>query len=333
MEISHMEISHMESGLMYINDFLDDEILSINEFGDGHINDTILVETQSGRYVAQRIESGMDISKLEYNYKLYSEVFVNHDWLYPKWIKDKKGSFFGTDPSGGNWRMYKYLDGTVLDESVIASSEDDHVKDIIYSYGQGLAKFHGILRNIKEKPQAVYPDLHNLRKYYEEYLRIKNTGAINEIFRDYDIEKQLEYLVECHIMQKSSGNIFSIVHGDPKLSNVLFRDGSVIGFLDMDTIMWGSLLDDIADAIRSCCIIDGKVSIGFMEIFMNGYTSDAPKNVVEHVDKNLHEAFAKICTELALRYYTDEISGAGYFKEKYPGYRIKRTRELLKLII
>ena len=68
---------------------LDDEILSVTELGDGHINDTFLVEASNGKYVAQRLSKNMDIDKLEYNYDLYSEVFEGFGWLYPKMIKDE----------------------------------------------------------------------------------------------------------------------------------------------------------------------------------------------------------------------------------------------------
>lgn len=329
----------MAPGFMEIGSFLEDEILSVTELGEGHINDTFLVETSNGKYVAQRLSKNMDKHKIEYNYNLYSEVFERSGWLYPQMIKDKKGRYFCADASSDNWRMYKYLDGTVLDAAYIVSLEDTQAKEIIRAYGKGLAKLHGLLRTIQNKPKTVCPNLHDLKKHYEEYLQIKSSGGLKKMSRDYELEKQLENMVEYHIKQSGesissaeNGTIYSIIHGDPKISNVLFKDSEVVGFLDLDTIMWGSLLDDIADAIRSCCIIDGRVSTSLMKSFIEGYMSEAPEDVVEIIDSNLYGAFAKICVELALRYYMDEISGAGYFKEKYPGYRIKRTRELLELL-
>ena len=343
----HILVNYMEFIAKQLAKRLDDEILSVTELGDGHINDTFLVEASNGKYVAQRLSKNMDIDKLEYNYDLYSEVFEGFGWLYPKMIKDEMGRYFCADADGSNWRIYKYLDGTVLDASVIGSLDETHAKEIIYAYGKGLAKLHGILRTIQNKPKAVYPNLHDLKKYYEDYLRIKCSRTINEKSRDYDIEVQLEKLSEYYIKQSEDllkgldetlktekyGNIYSVIHGDPKISNALFIDGKVAGFLDLDTVMWGSLLDDIADAIRSCCITDGRADTSFMESFIDGYKSEALEDVVAMIDINLHDAFAKICVELALRYYMDEISGKGYFKEKSPGYRIKRTRELLGLIM
>ena len=35
--------------------FLEEEILEIRQFGDGHINDTFLVKTQKEQYICQRI--------------------------------------------------------------------------------------------------------------------------------------------------------------------------------------------------------------------------------------------------------------------------------------
>ena len=96
------------------NNFISDKILNISHLGDGHINETFLLETYKDRYVLQRIAANMDISKLEYNYNIYSEAFDKNDLMYPKLIRNREGGFFYTDSDGENWRMYKYIHGDIL---------------------------------------------------------------------------------------------------------------------------------------------------------------------------------------------------------------------------
>ena len=304
------------------NNFISDKILNISHLGDGHINETFLLETSKDRYVLQRIAANMDISKLEYNYNIYSEAFDKNDLMYPKLIRNREGGFFYTDTAGENWRMYKYIHGDIL-QGVLA-------EEIIYEYGKGLANLHRILRNVKAEPKAVFRDLHNLKKYYEKYLEIIRNQKNRSEYRDAHIEEEIEYRYE-HI-NHSTVNPGTVIHGDPKLANTLFKDGHVVGFLDFDTIMCGSVLDDMADCIRSGCIADSKLDETLVRRFIDGYKYSAPAEMKEYIDNNLKEAFDKICLELAIRYYTDVISEGVYFKEKYPGYRMERVKSLIAFI-
>ena len=109
---------------------------------------------------------------------------------------------------------------------------------------------------------------------------------------------------------------------------MLFREEKVVGFLDWDTVMEGSVSEEIADCIRSACIKDGKLDIRAAKALIEGYISASGTD--EMITDLVPGAFDKICFELALRYYTDAISENKHFKEKYPGYRLKRAKELLQ---
>jgi Putative homoserine kinase type II (protein kinase fold) len=317
------------------SNYIDGKILMVRPYGDGHINDTYLVETEKERYILQRVQKNMDISKLEYNYNLYSKVFDECGWLYPGWIRikydcnylspektnEKQTEFFCTDETGDNWRMYPFIKG---EEMTCPLTEEN-----LYKLGQGLAEMHMIFRKIKEKPRAVYPKLHDLKGYYEEYQKLLFTGDLSEEYRNPLVEKQFE--TEAADFIDLSFDDMSIVHGDAKLANVIFWEGRVVGFLDFDTIMWGASAEDIADCIRSSCVTnDGKLDIVSADSLIRGYASVSGNSVNELKDK-IRNAFNKICFELALRYYKDAISDGTTFKDKYPGYRLGRAKKLLQL--
>ena len=74
-----------------MNEFLtnlgfDVQNLNILPLGDGHINETYLIKTLSGRFVVQKVPKSLDIRKLEYNYKLYSDACREYEFLYPEWM-------------------------------------------------------------------------------------------------------------------------------------------------------------------------------------------------------------------------------------------------------
>ncbi len=298
--------------------FTDEEVLSVVSLGLGNINDTFIVETGSEKYVFQRLQKKMDSAKLEYNYGLYSEICEGENILFPKWIKSREGNFFVSDSDGDSWRMYPYIEGEILSTPL----SEEHC----YACGEGLGRIHAALKKLPEAPKPVYPHLHDLGYYYEQYIITLRGEDLCEGSRDADVEEQIRRKM-AEISSFDAG-IKSIVHGDAKISNMLFRDGKVIGFLDWDTVMEGSVPEEIADCIRSACILDGKLDTHAAKALIEGYKNASHAD--EKITDLVHAAFNKICFELALRYYTDSISNKKHFKEKYPGYRLKRAKELLQ---
>ncbi len=313
-------------------EYIDAKILSVNVLSDGHINETFLVDTDEGRFIVQRLQPKMSAEILEHNYYLYSEAFDKNRLLYPKWMRDRRGDFFHSDADGDKWRMYPYIDGDSLKAPL---TEED-----LYSCGEALARIHSVLDTIPGEPKAVYPLLHDLKYYYEEYRNILNAGndlsrngqrdskLINEV-RDSVLEEKLESGIKDMLNLPQAP--ISIVHGDPKLDNILFENGKVIGLIDLDTIMMGSRLEDIADCIRSCCVSDGKLNREAADTLITGYKNAYSNAEIREDLSRLPEVFNKITFELALRYYTDAISGIKRFREKYPGYRMERAKSLIGL--
>ena len=299
-------------------DYINSKTVSVSPLGDGHINDTFLADTGKSRYVVQRVKNTMDIESCLYNYGLYSKACEESDWYYPVWIPNAEGKMFFTDERGYHWRMYRYIAGDILNTPL-----DD---SMLFSCGRGLAKMHAIFGSIKEKPKAVYPHLHDLKFYYDTYLKaLRGCDGLTDD-RDPTLEKIIDSQIEA--MLNIGPDMPVVVHGDAKLANILFKDDAVIGFLDFDTIMMGSVLEDVADCIRSCCIEDGVLNKNKADMLVQGYNSAISKEQAVDAAK-LPIVFDKICFELGLRYYTDAIAKEKVFKEKYNGYRLQRAHDLL----
>lgn len=304
--------------------FTDEPVTETETVTEGHINDTFFVKTGTGRYVLQRLQPKMDASKLLYNYGLYSEVCEADGWLYPKWMCCKDGTYYHTDASGQKWRMYPYIEAETLQAPL--------TKEQLYACGKGLSRLHGILQKLPAEPKPVYPILHDLSAYYRRYLATLSGDNLCEESRVPEIEEQIRAGIERFLPAGERENNceaddIRIIHGDAKLSNILFRDGEVVGMLDWDTVMRGSASEELADCIRSCLVNRGSFDREAADIIVQGYRSGTEE--AEAIVSHLPRAFDKINFELALRYYTDAISKEKVFKERYPGYRLERVRELL----
>lgn len=307
-----------EKSIVYevIKRYTKKDILNIVRSGAGNINDTFFVSADSGKYVLQRLQKKMDTAKLEYNFSLYSGICEKEKLLYPKWIKTEDGSFFASDSTGNNWRMYPYIEGDILNAPL---SEEQ-----CYACGEGLGRIHAALRNMSEAPRPVYPHLHDPEYYFEQYEKALSEEGTCAENRDPEIEESIRRKMKEYSSLEADD--IAVIHGDAKASNILFRDGSVCGFLDWDTVMTGSVCEEVADCIRSACITDGVMNTATANALIEGYRAGARAD--ESITGRIPRAFDKICFELGLRYYTDAISNNKHFKEKYPGYRLKRAKEL-----
>jgi len=325
-------------------EFIQSDILGIVPFGDGHINDTYRATTSDGVYVLQHVRKAIDIGKLEHNYKLYAGACEAAGLYFPTWMKNRAGAYFFADPSGEHWRMYPWIEGEVLEAPLS--------EEALIACGRGLARIHATLQTISEKPQATYPMLHDLSYYYDRYLRV--IGDVGERLgvagKDSDAaghqsgaagqrcetpgDVALEALIQERITEFLELKLdkTKVIHGDPKLANILFQDGKVMAFLDFDTVMQGSLLEDVADCIRSCCLQDGKLDRAAARTLIQGYVTEAPELLSDAERKLLPTVVQKLFFELGLRYYTDAIAKEKSFKEKYPGYLLEKARKYFAML-
>ncbi|MCR5120732.1 MAG: phosphotransferase [Lachnospiraceae bacterium] len=293
--------------------------LSVKPLGEGHINDSYLVETTSNWYVSQKIRSAMDIEILEHNYALFAEACEKADYLHPEWIRNSDGRYISTDANGDHWRTYPYICGDILEPPLS--------QKLLYATGQGLARLHAVLQTFSDKPWAVYPMLHDLKYYYKEYINVLVGGDIPDSERDPYIEDKINTWVDKLLDIELDRT--AVIHGDAKLGNILFKNGQVLTFLDLDTIMQGSLLEDLADCIRSCCLVNGHMDHLASKYLLEGYLSRSFGLISNEDMRKLPDVINKICFELGLRYYTDHISGKNKFKVAAPEDRLKKARMLM----
>lgn len=144
-----------------------------------------------------------------------------------------------------------------------------------------------------------------------------------------------------------SGNLKqSIIHGDPKLENFLFRAGSddVVSMIDLDTLMPYTWLADWGDMARSLINPVGEkavdtetvyLDIDVFKALMKGYVSSA-HSLPPYEIKLMTIAPAIIAMELGTRFLTDYVRGDNYFglteQDKQDGVtNLSRARVQLRL--
>ena len=131
-----------------------------------------------------------------------------------------------------------------------------------------------------------------------------------------------------------------VVHGDPKISNVLYRGREAVGMIDLDTCNRHTVLVDLGDAVRSWCR-DGsedeeqRFMVERFEAMIRGYAAEGPGLDSAELT-HLGGAGRLITLELASRFARDVMQDEyfAYDAARYPSRRAHnqaRTRAMLFL--
>ena len=306
-----------------ISAYIQENVREIKRISTGHINQSFFIKGDN-TYIIQALNKKLFLEhqdSLISNYLCYRSACEKYntdnsdDYEFPVWLKDNEDRYFHCDLNGNIWRMYRYI-----------PSDDAEYRNVDkYEIGRGLWKLHFILKSCAGiKSIRTVSHLHDLSYYYKEYL-YQNEKTVKRIS---DIDKVIKNNIDKYIKIKVPAG--SIIHGDAKMSNMIIREGRVAGFIDLDTIMAGSLYDDIADCVRSCCMDNEGNMInhsfdsfikGYEDASGSGFTQDSMNLIINNIEKNRFM--------LGLRYYIDYLSGKGYFSEEYPGQTLNKATKLL----
>ena len=305
--------------------YVDKPIGDIKELNGGHINQSLLISAGRSKYVLQCLNPVIlteQLRNLESNYRTYKAAceaaFRVGDsspckWECPEWITDQSGQYFHKDAEGKTWRLYRYIHGDVL------------TRGEPYEAGLGLGRIHRILKNCDISDiHPVFPNLHNLKHYYGEFLAIKDAGSERDRELDDAMTRSIDEMLSLPALTNS------VIHGDAKVSNMIARNGRVVGLIDLDTIMVGSVYDDIADCMRSCCMDEYyNPDNDKIAAMLRGYTEGSGTLITPDMDDIIRQNLAKNKFMLGIRYYTDYLTGNKYFKEANPGDNLKKARRLI----
>ncbi len=303
------------------------EVINVPE-GQGNINDTFIVDVKDKKIVLQRINSRVfpDQRRVADNFAVISdhlELQVPKDKrrYFPEIILTLNGKNYFEDRDGEVWRAQKYIDNTKVYEQLSSPQRAHFV-------GKCLGRFHNIFEDIPQKNLSVaLPEFHNLPLYLEKYdtaLKANCKPVPDKYSPCLDLVKK--HRIHANVLERARqrGEVtVSVIHGDPKVSNVLFdrKSDKALTLIDFDTVGPGLVLHDIGDCLRSCCCnIDEneygrapvKCELGMIAGMLSGYFGEKCLSYTER--KYIFHALFIITFELGLRFLTDYLQGDIYFK-------------------
>lgn len=247
---------------------------------------------------------------------------------------NKRRNYY-VDDNHGFWRISKYIE----------SSETYNVCDDLYvleEAGRAFGKFQHALSDFNaQKLYETIPNFHNTKKRLSDFFVHVNEDSCDRVE---SVSAEIDYIAQlrdrvCQLtdMLEAGELPLRVTHNDTKINNVLFdmdnKDALVV--IDLDTVMPGLVAHDFGDAVRFAANTAAedeadlsKVSFDLekYEAFAKGFIPEVKESLTEKEVKTLALGALTMTVELAERFLDDYITGDNYFKIKYPGHNIVRTK-------
>lgn len=325
---------------------LDSPAVSCKPFGNGLINRTYLVETESGsRYILQKLsqEAFKDVPALMENISKVTE------YLEEKARREGTAAHVISPVKAKDGNTYVYDNGyyrvTPFAENSISLEEPETDRD----FYECAVAFGTFISELEDYPASTLhetiPNFHNTPDRYRIFHEKLEAAKADEALKD-RVQEASELIAFALDREKAAGRLQSmretgelptrVTHNDTKLNNVLLHADTrkLMYVIDLDTVMPGLSLYDYGDCVRfgaSTGAEDEKdlskvgLDLHLFEVFTEGFIS-ACKGLTEKEIEMLPAGAITITLELGVRFLTDYLDGDKYFATKYPGQNLDRCR-------
>ncbi len=326
-------------------------VIEVHEFGNGNINDTYLVTTDSDeekQFVLQRINTHVfrQPELIMQNMRVFTDHMrrrarqEGHRWEMPRVLPARDGWDFHLDAGGDFWRAISYVQGA---RSFDAIRGIHHAREV----GHALGMFQYLISDLPINQLAdTLEGFHITPRYLQncDEAFSKNGYKSNaEVKYCINFIEQRRGFVRVLEEAREQGRLsLRPVHGDPKVNNVMIEEatGRAVSLVDLDTVKPGLIHYDIGDCMRSGCNPLGEETEDWEAVhfdpatgaaILEGYLAQA-RHFLTHADcEYLFDSIRLLTLELGIRFFADHLAGNVYFKVKHAEHNLQRALVQFKL--
>ncbi len=297
----------------------------------GLINETWKISAERGDFILQRIHPifGSDIMA---DIDAVTAHLQAKGWEVQRVVRTRDAQLFVFDDEQGRfWRVLTFIPGEVFETSPTT--------DIVREAGRLLGKFH------RDASDLVYQFRHHRELHYntaalfEAYKRVVH-GRVGELPAEArELVAAIDRIPEFFF---PAGLRTAVTQGDPKITNIIFRDARAVTLIDLDDCgNFSSPLYEIGDALRSWCGAregDARSALD-LEKFraaIEGYRAGSSEFLTAQELALVPQALVLITLTLASRFLRDVIEDSyfGWDPAKYPtrkAHNLARARSQVAL--
>ncbi|WP_373515714.1 phosphotransferase enzyme family protein, partial [Persicitalea sp.] len=313
-------------------------------FGSGHINDTFLVESDSGAcYVLQKINSRVfDVGAIASNLRLAAQHMSKHhsDYLFVAPIPTLSGEEL-VEVDGESWRLTPFVpNSNTINEATSPAQAYESAR-----------QFGLLARNLDgldmAKFQATIPDFHNLSFRFEQFQEaIVRAGEERKI----KAQEMITYFLDKKQIVATYENLLQnpdfpdrLMHHDTKINNVLLDTDTQRGLAvcDLDTLMPGKVISDLGDMVRTYVSPVSEESVEFEKVvvredyyraLVEGYLAEMKEVLTETEKSAIFFSGLFLVYMQGIRFLADYLNGNVYYPTKYPDHNLDRARNQMVLL-
>lgn len=332
------------------------QVVGAVRYGSGHINDTFCVHTQPGedpcrRFILQRISSAAFhhpeqvmaniVGVTSYLGKVIAEAGGDPTRETMCVYATKDGKNFYTDPEGGAWRVYPFIEDT----KCLQSAE---TPELFAASARAFGRFQQMLKDYPA--DTLYETIPRFHDTEDRLAKLKAAVAADAMGRVKDVQAELDFVTareaDCSVALQAlrDGKLpLRVTHNDTKLNNVLLdrQTGRGVCVIDLDTVMPGLAAYDFGDSIRfgaSTAAEDEpdlsrvQFSLPMFEAFTRGFLKEAGQTLGAREIELLPMGAKLMTLECGMRFLADYLNGDKYFRVHRDGHNLDRARTQFKLV-
>lgn len=279
----------------------------------GLINLTLRVDRGAESFILQRLHPVFS-GEVNLDIEAVTERLAARGLVTPRLVRAVDGRPFVE--ADGPWRVLTFVPGRVVD--TVRSPA------MARSAAALVARFHAALDGFEHRFAFTRPGAHDTPRRLAHLEAALATHASHRLLHEVEPVARA-ILAHGQRLPEIGALPRRIVHGDLKITNVLFDEPleRAVALIDLDTLAHGTLAVELGDALRSWCNPAGEsapaatVDEAIFVAAVQGYASEAGAVAAEERDAIVAGA-ETIALELASRFCADAL------EERYFGWDCRR---------
>lgn len=292
---------------------------TVEPFGTGLINETYLVTAPDGdRFILQGMNAVFDPA-INIDIDVVTRHVEAQGAVTQRLVPVAEGAKFWVSCEGRNWRLSTFVPGVCYDRLQTAE-QARHAGALLGSFHRYMSTLDITLHGERTVVHDTPRHLAGLRSALEDHKDHCYYDQIAPL-----AEQVLEAAARLPVLPDLPDRL---MHGDPKISNLVFDEqtGAGICMIDLDTLAHMPLPLEMGDAIRSWCNPKGEdetqaqFRIDLFTGAVEGYAEQAGA-LLEPVEwQSFVPAARTIMVELAARFTRDALREVyfGWNADKFP---------------
>ena len=319
-------------------------------YGNGHINDTYLVESEPCT-ILQRINTSI--------FKKPDEVMANIAAVTAHLrkkiiaaggdpnretltlIPTVDGLPYYTDAEGNAYRMYRFIKNA-------KSFDQAENPEMFAASAHAFGRFQRMLADFPAHTlYEVIPNFHNTSDRLRQFREALEKDAVG---RAASVQAEIDFvLAHADCVSRvtdaiADGSVpLRVTHNDTKLNNVMLDEVTheAVCVIDLDTVMPGSLLYDFGDALRFGASTGAEdetdlskieFDLTYFEAFTKAFLEEVGDSMTPRERELLPFSALLLTLECGMRFLTDHLNGDTYFRIHRANHNLDRCRTQFKLV-